>query len=430
MSTPGPAEQRKLALQDLLDRPVISRSDEPEAYRRIVLHERYLKAWFGERPQWRILTGRGLFRLERMPSLAMPERGLPRLKSQMAYACLCWVLWFAETMTTSARDWFVISELAERIAAVAEGRFRLAERAHREALVQALQFLVDLGGLILRDGDTDRWVAGQETFGETAEVMYEFAESGPRLLANYSQEALETIGAGEPGSRTAPPSGEPVPPLNRAWRALLLGPVFWRGDDPEAFTVLAERQEEVHRDLETTLGWQLECGRDYARLWRTTTARHAGALLLDLYPEPGVAEEERHTRYLYHPILLLLQRCRQGVEEGRWAVDSEGAVAIPAGELHDLLSGLRSEYRRFWGAELGSLSLGDLVRAVLAEMRRTGLLRGPDRFALCHLLPTAAAIQGRYRLTRADEKKDEQGTPAEEEKPAGPDCGPQQATLF
>ncbi|MDB4894384.1 MAG: hypothetical protein JWN15_646 [Firmicutes bacterium] len=396
MSTTGAQEQRRIALHDLLDRYGINREAEPEAYRRIAMHEGYLKAWFGERPQWRMLTGRGLFRLERMPSLAMPERGLPRLKGPMAYACLCWVLWFAETMATGPRDWFVISELAERIAAVAEGRFTLGERTHREALVQALHFLTDLGGLILRDGDTDRWVTGQELLGEAPEVMYEFAENAPRLLANFAHESPGRVADGDPQHRTATPTGEPAPPLARAWRALLLGPVFWRGDDPEAFAALEARQEEVYRDLESALGWQLECTVECARIWRTTTARHAGSVLLDLYPEPGAPVEERHTRFLYHPILLLLSRCQDGIAEGRWPVDEAGAVAIPYGEMHDLLSELRSEYRRYWGTELSALSLDDLVQATLTEMRRTGLLRGPDRLHHCYLLPVAATLAGQY----------------------------------
>lgn|GEM_PF-3641095 len=33
---------------------------------------------------------------------------------------------------------------------------------------------------------------------------------------------------------------------------------------------------------------------------------------------------------------------------------------------------------------------------VLAEMRRMGLLRGPDRLGRCYLLPAAAGIRGRY----------------------------------
>lgn len=392
----GIAEQRQLALQDLLDRYLIGRADEPEAYRRVALHEAYLKAWFSDRPQWRILIGRGVYRLERLPSLLLAQRGLPRLRSPLAYAALCWVLWFAETMATSARDWFVISELAERIAAVSEGRFTLAERAHREALVQALQFLTDLGGILLRDGDAERWVAGQEYLGGAAEVMYEFTETAPRLLANFRYESLTVAVAGDPQNRIAPPTGEEAPPLARAWRALLLGPFFWQADDPEAFAALATHYETVYRDLESALGWQIELAPSFARIWRTSTARHAGGSLLDLYPDPGAQVEERHTRFLYHPILLLLGSCREGVSQGRWAADEEGAVAIPAGELQDLLSDLRSKYRRSWGAELGGLSLEELARLLFAEMRRTGLLRGPDRSGRCHLLPSAAGIRGRY----------------------------------
>lgn len=396
MATTGAAEQRQLALQDLMDRYLISQADEPEAYRRVALHEGYLKAWFHERPRWRILSGRGVYRLERMPSQVLFHRGLPRLRSPLSYACLCWVLWFAETLVTTARDWFVISELAQRIATVSEGRFTLAERSHREALVQALQFLIDLGGLLLRDGDADRWVAGQDYLGEPPEVMYEFTEMAPRLLANFSYESLAVAVTADHGRRTAPPTGEEAPPLTRAWRALLLGPVFWKADDPEAFAALEANYEAVYRDLEASLGWQVELTSSFARIWRTTTARHAGAVLLDLYPDPGEEAEERHTRYLFHPILLLLGRCQEGVAAGRWSADADGAVAISAGELQDLLTELRSQHRPSWGAALGALSIAELVTVVLSEMRRMGLLRGPDRFGRCWLLPVAAGIRGRY----------------------------------
>jgi len=396
MATISTAEQRQLALQDLLDRYLISQADEPEAYRRVVLHEGYLRAWFHDRPRWRILSGRGVYRLERLPCRLRPHRGLPRLRSPLAYACLCWVLWFAETMATTARDWFVISELAERIASVAGDRFTLAERSHREALVQALQFLVDLGGVILRDGDAQRWVAGQEYLGEPPEVMYEFTEMAPRLLANFRYESLAVTAAADHGQRTAPPSGEEAPPLARAWRALLLGPVFWKADDLEAFAALEASGEAVSRDLEAALGWQVELTPTFARIWRTTTARGAGGLLLDLYPDAGGETEERHTRYLFHPILLLLDCCREGVDAGRWQADADGAVAVSAGELHDLLADLRSRYRPFWGADLGARPLEELVQVVLAEMRRMGLLRGPDRLGRCWLLPPAAGVRGRY----------------------------------
>jgi uncharacterized protein (TIGR02678 family) len=402
MSISGMVEQRQMALQDLMDRYLIARDEEPEAYRRIALHEPWLKAWVMERPQWRILSGRGVYRLERLPSQVMSGRGLPRLRSRMAYACLCWVLWFAETMATGARDWFVISELAERIAVAAEGRFNLGERSHREALVQALHLLTDLGGMVLRDGDTDRWVAGQGAVGEEVEVMYEFADNAPRLLANFAYDGLTALSVGEVDGSTALPTGEVAAPLARAWRALLLGPVLWQGDDPEAFAALELRHQVVAQELETALGWGLQWNPQYASIWRLTTARHAGGLLLDLYPDSDQPAEDRHIRYRFHPVLLLLDRCREQVDAGRWRPDRAGAVPVPVGELHDLISDLRSEHRKSWGSELGALGATELVDLVLREMRRMGLLRGPDHRQRCYLLPTAGRIRGQYVASRND----------------------------
>lgn len=393
----GQSEERRMALHDLLDRPAIALQDEPEVFQRIAYHEPYLKSWFMERPQWRLLRGRGIYRLERMPSLIMSERGLPRLRSQLAYASLCWVLWFAETMATGSRDWFVISELADRVSVAAEGRFTLAERKHREAMVQALQLLTDLGALVLRDGDTDRWITSQGAVAEEIEVMYEFADSAPRLLANFAYDGLPAIMGRDPRGRQAIATGEAGLPLTRAWRALLLGPILWRADDPEAFVALEGALEQVQRDLDVALGWQLQCNRDYACLWRVTTARHAGALLLDLYPDPDVPVDERSIRYLYHPILLLLGRLQGEVAGGARTADGDGAVSIAEGELYDLLGDLRSEYRKHWGATLGSLSSDELTAQVLVEMRRMGLLRGPDGSRRFHVLPPAALIRGEYR---------------------------------
>jgi len=176
----------------------------------------------------------------------------------------------------------------------------------------------------------------------------------------------------------------------------LLGPIFWRTDDAEAFAALAGAQEQVQRDLDVALGWQLQCNRDYACLWRVTTARHAGALLLDLYPDPDVPVDERSTRYLHHPILLLLGRLQGEVAGGAWSSENDGAVSIAEGELHDLLGDVRRDYRKHWGATLGALSADDLTADVLGEMRRMGLLRGPDRSRRFHILPPAALIRGEY----------------------------------
>ncbi len=415
-------EERRMALHDLLDRILISRADQPDAYRRIYLHEAYLRGWLLERPQWRLLTGPGFYRLERLPGQALPGRGLPRLRTPMDYACLCWALWFAETRSAGTQDWFILSELAAEITRVAGGRFSLGEHPHREGLVRALQLLVELGVLNHRDGDADRWASGQDMAGEPADVIYEFADSAPRLLANFDLAGLDRLTAAESGQRTLPPTGESAPPLARAWRALLLGPMLWCGDDPEAFAALQAAGERLAADLEQALGWELEAGSDFARIWRTTTARQAGGVLLDLIPDPGEAGVERHIKYLYHPILLLAAAVRSLVQAGRLQPDADGAVPVTGGALRDLLFDLYHRYRRNWGAELGEVGFDELWDRVLQQMRLMGYLRGPDPLDRCFLLPPAAQVVGAYAAGQGQGQADQ--SPQATTRPR------QQSTLF
>src|SRR6185437_9128564 len=59
-----------------------------------------------------------------------------------------------------------------------------------------------------------------------------------------------------------------VPPLIRAWRALLLGPALFRCDDLEAFAALVAQAEQVSNELAEEFGWFLELNSDYACIVR------------------------------------------------------------------------------------------------------------------------------------------------------------------
>jgi uncharacterized protein (TIGR02678 family) len=390
-------EERRMALQDLMTYIFVSRDDEPEAYRRVRLHEAHLRNWLLDRPGWRLLAGRGTYRLERLPSRVVLERGLLGLRTPMDYACLCWVLWFAENRSASTTDWFVISDLAAAVARVANGVFSLGDRTHREALVRALQLLEELNVLTNRDGDARSWVADASRDGEAPEVLYDFTADAPRLLANFSYSGLARLREGSTGECLLPQTGEEAQPPARAWQALLLGPGFWRHDDPEAFAELQDSAVRVHEELEGALGWGLEVGRDYARIWRVSTTRSGAGTLLDLTPEPGEEDPERHIKFIFHPILLLVSSIRAEIEAGCLTVGEDGAVEVAGSVLRNLLLSHHRLFRGNWGVELGeNTNSGELVPTVLGQMRRMGYLRGPDAFDRCWVLPAAALVAAEY----------------------------------
>lgn len=258
------AEERRMALHDLIDRVVLSLKDNEDAYRRVFLHEGWLRSWFGNRPNWRLLKGHGVYRLERLPSHTLPERGLPRLRMPMDYACLCWTLYLSERWQVLSQDWFVISELAAEITHVAAGKFSLSDREHREALVRSLRFLEELNILIQHDGNAEAWANSRGAQPDAVEVLYEFVPDAPRLLANFDPTGLDLVTEAGGNPLLLPPTGETAGPLERAWRLLLLGPVLWQGDDPDAFAALRDAARTVATDLEETLSWQLEVQEHYA----------------------------------------------------------------------------------------------------------------------------------------------------------------------
>lgn len=392
-------DDRRVAMQNLIDLIMVSRTDQPDVYRRIVRHEPYLRGWFMSHLSWRLLSGPGVYRLERLPSHGLPGRGLPQLGTPMDYACLCWSLWFAETRFAATRHWFVISELAGEIGRAAEGRFRLEERADREALVRALELLDQLGILTHRDGDAGLWASSPESGDETPEVLYEFTDCAPRLIANFDIAGLDRLDNLEPGRLTLPATGEHAPSLVRAMRCLVLGPVLWQRDDPEAFKALSGDVERIQDELMRSLGWELELGDGFARIWRTTTAWRAGSVLIDLVPDPDDTGKRR-MKYINHPILLLLGSVRSEIGAGRLTVDEHGAVDITGGRLRDLLLRLYRDHRRNWGVELGEQTgFEQLHTVVMDRMRQTGLLRGPDGLDRACLLPTAALATGEYERT-------------------------------
>lgn len=395
MSNLTPHEERQMALLDLLDRPLVRR-EETDAYLRIHRHEVYLRAWFDAHPQWALLISTDLYRLQRTPSQLLPERSLPRLTSPMAYAALCWTLLYREEQLGRGITWFVLGDLAERVHELAEGAFRIAERPHRLALVQAIRLLHDYGVIQLKDGDADEWAQQRTVGGTESNALYDWVESAPRLIANFTWSALSAAESSVEAAPVLARSGEGAEPQVRAWRALLLGPLFWRGDDPVAFDLLEAEAPRFAQELESALGITLELQRDWAALWRQRAARGEAGRLIDLYPPAGSELESWTTRYLNHPLLLLCGALRAEVAAGRLLPDQYGAIDLSWGALLELLRPMRREYRGAWGSELRVLDLEGLADRLLSEGRRIGFFRGPGPDGRIWALPSAAAVSGFY----------------------------------
>src|SRR5437660_103899 len=284
-SRPNQLARRSSATADLMKahtaliekEAILSRQS--DLFRLVQHHYHKLQSWHDQHTSWRIQRSSTVIRLVRHLSAATPGYLYDRLKEPKDFACLTWILWYAENRQLTGRgneQQFLLSQLAEQIQEQStsgvdeDAAFDFRRPSDRYSIQRALQYLKDLGALQLVDGQTREWAQQ----AEDADVLYEFTDVIRSLVSAFNPQLLEVVAEYiNNKEKVLQPTllqnilGDLFPvmaikPLVRAWRTLLLGPVLLRYDDPEAFADLVEHTDEVANDLLETFGWLLDVKRD------------------------------------------------------------------------------------------------------------------------------------------------------------------------
>ena len=301
----------------LMEREVVLPQKQLELFRLVNRHYRTLQAWHDQYTGWRIQRGSTVIRLVRHLSTATPGYLYERLKDPKDFACLTWVLWFAENRQLAGRgndQQFLLSQLAEQIqeqstqGTDSEKQFDFRKQADRYNIQRALQYLEDMGGIQLVDGQTREWV--EQT--PDADVLYEFTDVTHSLVTALNPETLATVSARLNDTTASlepillPGAAHITPDLVRAWRAILIGPALFRHDDPAAFAALKEHADEVANELLETFGWLLDIHRDYACIVRASGTATGPVTSLSMV---GASDQIA---------MLLCGAIRRKVETGAW----------------------------------------------------------------------------------------------------------------
>ena len=414
----------------LMERGVIL-SKQVDLFRLVNRHYYTLQNWHDQNTGWRIQRGATVIRLVRQLSATTPGYVYDRLKEPRDFACLTWILSFAENRQLTGRgneQQFLLSQLAEQIG---EGSVYRAERSgadiamgegyqeqsrsetdgetafdfrrptDRYSIQRALQYLEDMGGVQLVDGQTKEWVEQSAD----ADVLYEFTDVIRSLVSAFNPQLLAMVATHlNNEGKTLQPTllqsivGDNFPvmalkPLVRAWRTLLLGPVLLRYDDPEAFAELVAHADQVANELLETFGWLLDVKRDYACVVRASGMSSGPVTSLTPF---GTSDQMA---------VLMCTAIREQVTTGAWPLpDKYGCVHITSEDMSALFYALRERYGENWGNEARSKGSRSLLNDVYKKMRQVGLLRGPDGAGNMLILPTAARYSASYEKAGQEQK--------------------------
>lgn len=365
---------------------------------RLIQHHYYkLQSWHDQNTGWHIQRTSTVIRLIRHLSATTPGYLYERLREPRDFACLTWTLWYAEHRQLSGRgnaQQFLLSQLAEQIQEQSasggtgeQAAFDFRRQADRYSIQRALQYLEDLGGIHLVDGQTREWV--EQT--PDADVLYEFTDVVHSLVAALNpQKVLASAERLNDSTMLLQPTRLPTTTENasdlmRAWRVLLLGPALFRFDDPAAFAALVAHADEIANELLNTFGWLLDIRRDYACIVRGSGTSSGPVTALTLY---GASD---------HIAMLLCTAMRKQLETGAWSPpDTYGCLHVTTEDIAELLYALRERYGENWGNDARSKSSRSLLNEVYRKMRLLGFIRGPDEAGNMLVLPTAARYAATY----------------------------------
>src|SRR5579864_5714326 len=183
----------------LMEREFILSKD-VDLFRLVNRHYYTLQNWHDQNTGWRIQRSATVIRLVRQLSATTPGYVYDRLREPGDFACLTWILWFAENRQLTGRgndQQFLLSQLAEQIAEQSrsgidgEAAFDFRRPADRYSIQRALQYLEELGALQLVDGQTKEWVEQ----AADADVLYEFTDVIRSLVSALNPQLLELAAA-------------------------------------------------------------------------------------------------------------------------------------------------------------------------------------------------------------------------------------------
>ncbi|MHB8170824.1 MAG: TIGR02678 family protein [Thermincolia bacterium] len=377
-------EERQQCARALLNRPWITKEEDPEVFQAVKSHYDALRDWFQEYCGFTLLVTRQFVKLEKIPGRPRPWMGFGSLQQPRDYALFSYCLWYLEGKGET--DQFLLTEMVEEIREHLLSQDVLVDWTiydHRLSMARALKLLKELGVLATVDGDEWEWAKSG-----TAEnnVLYEATPWSryvlrrfPKDLAGYGD--ISSLGEGVYPDTS---EGQLKRRKHRIYRRLLQEPVVydWEWTEEEKYYVLTQRRS-ILDQLENMFGLE---GQRYREG------------LVFFHPElTGEAMLFPTARGITDLALLLGGEVRRMMAAGHGSVylDDRGRVQLTWVDLEGIILRLREKCQEYWSKKYRQATARELAAQLMDHLEEWGL-GGREDGQVLWIYPGLARWNGDY----------------------------------
>ncbi|MEW6697486.1 MAG: TIGR02678 family protein [Bacillota bacterium] len=354
-------EEKKDCFIALLNRPWVTKAEDPELYQTIRTHYQELRDWFQEYCGFSLLLTRQLARLEKFPGQAHAWMGLELLRDPLDYALFTFCLWYLESKNET--DQFLLTEMIEDIKnhlAGSDTSLDFTLYHHRQSMYRALKQLKELQVLVAVDGDEAEWAR----VGNDKNVLFECSVLSRYVLRHFPKDLTTYQTPASLGELTYPEDqeGQLRRRRHRIYRRLLQEPAVydWDWSQDERYYVLTQRHT-ILEHLSVRFGLEGQ--------------RYREGLIL-FYPDHSAEMELFPTaKNISDLVLLLAGEIRRLLDQPGTGIytDERGCIPLTLAELEGFLLRLREKHKSLWSQQLRQAKSNELAQELLEHLTGWGL---------------------------------------------------------
>lgn len=388
-------DEFRTAAQALLNRPWVTKADDPELFRLIKMHYGPLRDWFYNHVGYGLILTRHLAKLEKIPGSFQPWMGIEGFQSPRDYGFFTYGLWYLEGKGNGEQ--FLLSEMVDSIREHLLGieiHVDWTLYDHRQSMARALKKLRQLQVLVAIEGEEWEWARE----GGDSNVLYESSPLAHYVLRRFPRELaasgsvdalIETLAESRLEQVGDEEGADVVRRRHRVLRRLLLEPIVydWQWEEEERRYVQTQRSF-ILRQL-SHVGLEGSRFREGLYLsWPELTGEMA------LFPTSAAISD----------LALALAgelRRRIGADPRAFDRDDRGNLVVSLSELEGMLMRLKDRHGAYWTKDHREKTSAVLAEELIEHLEMWNL-GARDDTASVRIYPGLLLWQGEY-----DDWKDE-----------------------